>query len=81
MFIRVKVVPNAKKESFTPEEGKENCFIASVREKAERNRANTRVRELVAGHFGVSVGKARLISGHHTRTKMFSVAEEGEEKI
>jgi hypothetical protein len=37
MFIRVKVTQNAKKESFTPEEGKENRFIASVREKAERN--------------------------------------------
>lgn len=73
MYIKVKVTPNAKKESFVPEEGKENRFLASVREKAERNMANTRVREIVAKHFGIPIGKTRLISGHHSRTKMFSV--------
>ena len=73
MYIKVSVTPNAKKEFFVPEGEKENRFVASVREKAERNLANTRVRELVAGYFGVPIEKARLISGHHGRTKMFSI--------
>jgi len=76
MYAKVKVTPNAKKESFMPEEGKENRFIASVREKAERNMANARVRELVATYFNVPIGKTRLVSGHHERVKMFSVDAE-----
>ncbi len=81
MYIKVKVTPNAKKESFEPEKGKENCFIASVREKAERNMANTRVREIIAEHFGVPIGRVRLISGHRGRVKMFSVGVELSEGV
>ena len=73
MYIRVKVTPNAKKELFALEKGKDNRFVASVREKAERNMANKRVREIVAEYFNVPIGKARLISGHHSWIKMFSV--------
>lgn len=76
MYIRVKVTPNAKKESFALEEGKKDRFLASVREKAERNMANTRVRELAAAHFGVPIGKAKIISGHTSRSKILSVSTE-----
>ena len=71
MYIKIKVIPCAKKESF--EKISEDHFTVSVKEKAERNMANTRVRELVAEHFGVPVGKAKLISGHHSPSKIFSV--------
>lgn len=73
MYIRVKVTPNAKKESFAPERGKKDCFLASVREKAERNMANTRVRELVAAYFGVAMGKTRIVSGHTSPSKILSI--------
>jgi len=76
MYIRVTVTPNAKKELFVPAEGKEDRFIVQVREKAERNMANTRVRELVAAHFSVPTGAVRMVSGHHSRTKMFSIDTE-----
>lgn len=81
MYIRVTVTPNAKKESFAPEKGKENRFLASVREKAERNMANERVRELVAAYFSIPAGKVRLISGHRSPRKMFSVDMEDRKRV
>jgi uncharacterized protein YggU (UPF0235/DUF167 family) len=71
MYIKVRVTPGVKKESFV--KISEDHFAASVKEKAERNMANARVRELVAEHFSVPVGKAKLVSGHHSPSKIFSV--------
>lgn len=71
MYIKVKVTPGAKKELFRPVS--EDSFVVSVREPAERNRANARVRELVGEYFGVSSGKVRLVSGHRSPSKIFSV--------
>ena len=48
-------------------------FEISVREAAERNLANGRVLELVARHFKLPVGKVRIISGHHSPSKILSV--------
>lgn len=63
----------AKKESF--EVGSEDSFLVSVKEPAEQNRANKRVLELVAGHFGVGPKQIRIISGHHSSGKILSVPE------
>jgi len=71
MYIKVKVTPNAKKESFVREN--ESHFTVSVREEAKQNLANTRVRELVAAHFGASVSAVRIISGHHSPGKLLRV--------
>ena len=71
MYIHVKVSAGAKKEVF--EEEKPGYFNVVVKEKAERNMANERVRELVALHFGLPVGKVRIISGHHHGKKILSV--------
>ena len=71
MYIKAKVIAGAKKESFSLA-NKDACRI-SVREPAERNLANARVRELVAEHFGVPLGKVRIVSGHHNPSKILSV--------
>lgn len=71
MYIKVKVTAGARKEKLV--QISEDHFEVSVREKAERNMANTRVRELIAGFFGVPAGKAKLISGHHSPGKIFTV--------
>jgi uncharacterized protein YggU (UPF0235/DUF167 family) len=73
MYIKLKVTPNSKKESFT--KISDDHFEVSVKEKAERNMANTRVRELVARHFSIPIGKAKLVSGHHSLSKIFSIDE------
>ena len=73
MYLRVEVTPGAKKESLEEAEGK---WLISVKEEAERNQANERVRELVAAHLGKTVGDVRIISGHHSHTKMLSVRDD-----
>lgn len=71
MYIKVKATAGAKKEKF--EQSGKDLFKISVKEKAERNMANGRLREVLADHFSLPLGKIRLISGHHSPSKIFSV--------
>jgi len=64
-------MPNAKKERVT--KLADLRFEIRVKEPAERNLANHRVRELLADHFGVTKGDVQLVTGHHSRVKMFDV--------
>ncbi len=71
MYIKVKVRAGAKKELF--ECVGENRFYISVKEKAERNMANTRVRELISLEYGVGLNVVKLISGHTSPSKILSI--------
>jgi uncharacterized protein YggU (UPF0235/DUF167 family) len=71
MYIKVSVLAGAKKESF--EKKSENSFKISVKEKAERNEANTRILELVSNHFKIPTNKVRIINGHHHPSKLLSI--------
>jgi uncharacterized protein YggU (UPF0235/DUF167 family) len=71
MHVRVVITPGAKRELVS--KVKDTEFHISVREPAERNMANHRVRELVAEEFGVSVTKVRLLTGHRSRAKIVDV--------
>lgn len=71
MYIRVDVTTRTKKESVI--ETKPQYFDVAVRAKAERNEANVRVKELLARHFGVSVGVVRIINGHHNPRKLIDI--------
>lgn len=70
-YIHVKVTAGVKKESF--KQKSEDHFEISVKEKAERNMANTRVLELVAKHFKVSKNKVRIVNGHRHPSKLLAV--------
>ncbi|OGG91053.1 hypothetical protein A3H16_03045 [Candidatus Kaiserbacteria bacterium RIFCSPLOWO2_12_FULL_53_8] len=72
MYVRVRVTPGAKKERVSRQKPDE--FDIAVREPAQRNLANTRVRELIAAAFGTGVGAVRIVSGHRSPTKIISVA-------
>lgn len=48
-------------------------FTIAIKEPASENRANARVRELLAEYFEVEVGNVRLIAGHHVPRKTFTV--------
>lgn len=72
MYVAVVVTPNAKKERIVVED--DITLSISVREKAVANAANKRVREVVALHYGVPLGDVRLIAGHRSRKKVFSVS-------
>ena len=71
MYLKVFVTPGARRESV--KERGETLSVA-VREPAEGNRANTRIRELIALRYRVSVGKVRILTGHHSRSKMVSIS-------
>ncbi len=75
MYIRVAVYPGAKKEKVT--ELGENRLELMVKEPAERNLANERVRVLVARTYGVEVNQVRMISGHQGQRKILSITKEG----
>jgi uncharacterized protein YggU (UPF0235/DUF167 family) len=70
MYIKVYVVPEARREVV---EEKGDVLHIQVREPAIGNRANTRVRELVALRLQVSIAAVRILSGHHSRGKMIVV--------
>ncbi len=70
MFIKVLVTPGARKETV---EEKDETLVITVREPAQGNLANTRVRELVALRFQQPVSSVRILTGHRSRVKMISV--------
>jgi uncharacterized protein YggU (UPF0235/DUF167 family) len=71
MYIKVFVTPDAKREKV---EEKGETLLISVREPASGNRANDRVRAIVAERTGAAFGKVRILTGHRSRAKMISVS-------
>lgn len=71
MYIQVRVTAGATRESV--EKVGDKRLRISVKEKAQRNMANRRVRELVAKYVGVPVRAVRLINGHTSPSKLFSI--------
>jgi uncharacterized protein YggU (UPF0235/DUF167 family) len=70
----VSVYAGAKNES-VKNVGKSR-FEVKVKEPAERNLANARVIELIAGEYEVSSKSVRIVSGHHSSRKILSVGED-----
>lgn len=70
MYIKVYVTADARRERV---EVKEEMLIVAVREPARGNRANMRVREIVAAHFSVPLWQVAILTGHHSRGKMLVV--------
>lgn len=71
MYVKVRAIAGAKKENLQEESS--THFSISVREKAERNAANLRIRELLAMHFGVLLRRVRIVNGHQSPSKLFSI--------
>ena len=72
-LVQVKVFAGAKKEKVEVDEGILRIF---VREPAQRNMANFRVRELVARYFSVSLSQVQILTGHRSPKKRLSVTIE-----
>jgi len=71
-LVRVKVRAGARKESFVAKTP--TSFEIAVKEPAEENRANDRVRALLARHFKTGVPKIRFVSGQRSPNKRFSIS-------
>ena len=70
MYLKVFVTPGAKRERVGE---KNDALIIAVKEPAMGNRANVRVREIIAERQNVPLGKVRILTGHHSRVKMISI--------
>ena len=71
MYIKVRVKAGARKEEI--EKISEDHYYISVKEKAERNMANNRIREIVASLLGVKREAVRIINGHQSPSKLISI--------
>ena len=69
-YLKVQVMPGAKRERV---EEKGAALVIAVREPAQGNHANRRVREIVAERSGVPLARVRIVAGHHARSKMLSI--------
>jgi uncharacterized protein YggU (UPF0235/DUF167 family) len=71
MHVRVRVKAGARKELFSAVD--ETLFTIAVREPAEQNRANLRVRTLLAEYFEVTPRQVKLLTGHHAPHKLYEI--------
>jgi len=71
MYVKVTAQPGARKE--TIHEAGDRGFVIAVREEAQQNRANTRIRELLADRFKVPLSAVRILTGHRSRSKILSI--------
>ena len=69
MYLKIKVIPDAKSEKIEKKE--DGSWRVWVKVPAENNRANTRVLELV--HLEYPNQSVRIVSGHHSPSKIVSI--------
>ena len=67
----VRVIPNAKKPSVIKEE--QNVYLVRVDAPAVGGKANKRLLELLAKHFGVKKSSIRIIKGEKSREKVIEI--------
>ncbi len=73
MYIKIKVKTGQKREEV--EKVNENTFHISIKEKAERNMANTRIIEILSLELKIPINKIRIINGHQSPTKLISILD------
>lgn len=73
MYIKVKVQAGSKREVVTKKT--ENSYVISVKEPAERNLANNRIRGIIASLLHIPTKGVRIISGHQSPSKILSVPQ------
>lgn len=71
MEIKVRITPQSRKEQILRKD--EKTFLISVREKAEDNKANIRMKEILAEFFHTRTQNVRIFSGHHARSKVIRI--------
>lgn len=70
-IINAKVTAGAKMEGV--EELADGAFKVRVRPKAEKGKANARVLELLAAHFGTAKSNVTLVRGASHREKLIRI--------
>lgn len=71
MYIRVHVAVDARKEQIIKKDM--STYYITVKEPARQNRANTRIREILAHTHNVPLSSIKLLTGHRSSTKLYGV--------
>lgn len=71
MYIRVHANPGSRKERVMKID--DTTYQIAVKEPAERNMANIRIREILSEEFAVPISEVKIITGHRSSTKLISV--------
>ncbi len=74
MILRVRAKPKSKVECV--KEIEKDLYEVAVKEPPEDGKANERIIELLAEHFGVSKSKVKLLKGHTSRLKVFEIIKD-----
>ena len=69
MYLKVKVIPDSKKERI--EKIKDDEYRIWIKDPAENNRANERLLEIMRNNFPNK--SIRIVSGHHSPSKILSL--------
>lgn len=73
MYVKVRVYPGMKKERVT--KTGQHAYELVVREPAERNLANERVREIIAREYGIAATQVRIVTGHRSPSKVLELVQ------
>lgn len=73
MYVRVEAIPGARKERITKKSS--GKYQIAVREPAERNLANKRIKEILSELFNVPHNQISMLTGHRSSSKMYSIEE------
>lgn len=71
MLVHIKVESEAKEDSVYKKS--DTSYIVSVREEAKENMANKKMLFLMAKFFNTSPSAIRIITGHHTPSKIIEI--------
>ena len=69
--VSVRVKAAARKESIS--ETEKNIFEISVKERAQRGDANSRIRKLLASRYGVGITHVRIVKGYASSKKRYEI--------
>ena len=72
MILQVVVRPNSKREGIEERDG---VIYVRVKEKAEKGKANERLIEILAEHFGVPERNVKILRGAKSRRKTVFIEE------
>ena len=70
--LAIRVIPRAKRDEVGGERG--GRLLVRTTAAPVDYQANAVVRKLVAAHLGVPVRRVEIVSGHHSRDKVISIA-------
>lgn len=71
MYVAVYVYPSCRKEVVRKVD--EHTYQIQVRQPAQGNRANDRVRIILADEYVMTHSDVRLVAGHRSRKKIFVI--------